>query len=380
MFRSQYYGLRRIILTIGAILTAPFIFLFIYGAGKNKVDYGRPRILIMPHLTRIGDLVCATPVFRAIKEKYPNAYLAVLVAGRVEALVKTNPRIDEIIVYRHNDLWWTIKKIRERRFDWNLSLSGTSMSSVIALLGLIPNIAKITRRSRPLSEFFTDWLATNKLRYPHHVYLPGYYLRLLNFIRINNPKEIKEIFTSKSGEVKANDYFAKVGVNEHDVVVGMSITAGNKIKEWGDDKFQELVAELKKRYQVQVVFIGSKNDEQRIKKISSPEDAIATNFKLDELPSVLKRLNLFISVDSGPLYIAHALKVPLVDIIGPVDPSEQPPSDERSIQVLPPPYIKPSSFVMKKPGGLEEHKKATASISVEDVVRAVDELINSKAT
>jgi ADP-heptose:LPS heptosyltransferase len=100
----------------------------------------------------------------------------------------------------------------------------------------------------------------------------------------------------------------------------------------------------------------------------------AVNFTLEELPSLIKRLNLYIAVDTGPIYIAHALKVPLIDITGPCDSNEQPPNDELSIQVRPPPYIKPSSFVMKKPGKPAEHEKALESTHVEDVFLAIEKL------
>lgn len=87
----------------------------------------------------------------------------------------------------------------------------------------------------------------------------------------------------------------------------------------------------------------------------------------------MNRFNLYIAADTGPIYIAHALKVPLVDIIGPVDPREQPPKDERSIQVVAE-GVEPTSFVLKKvsvpSGGLHALQK----ISVAQVERAVDAL------
>ena len=38
-------------------------------------------------------------------------------------------------------------------------------------------------------------------------------------------------------------------------------------------------------------------------------------------------VHLFISVDTGPIYIAEAFNVPTVDIVGPVDENVQPPAD-----------------------------------------------------
>ena len=310
--------------------------------------------------------MCATPVFRAIKEKYPNAYLAVMVSGRLKGLLKNNQHVDEVITYKHRFLFQTINIIRSKKFDWGFSLSGTSTSSLISFLGVIPNRAKITRRPRPLSELMTDWLTDHQILYKHHTYLPRRYLDLLELIEIKNPPEIKEVGFSAGGDEKAKEF---------DSFVGISITAGNKIKEWGDEKFKELAIKIRDKYGAKIVFIGSKNDEKRIRKILFPGAASATIFSLEELPSLLNRLKLLIAVDTGPIYIAHALKVPLIDIIGPVDPNEQPPHDAISLQVLPPSNIMPSSFVMKKPGRYEEHKKAIEGISVDKVFEAVEKLI-----
>lgn len=325
------------------------------------------KILIIPQLTRVGDLMCATPVFHAIKEKYPDSYVAVLIAGRLVGLLKNNPSIDEIIVYRHANKFGTIKKIREGKFDWSFSLSGTSRSSLIAVLAGIPNRAKITRMPRPLSEFLTDWMIPNKIIYEHHTYLPRRYLDLLQFIGIQNPTEKREIGLNLAAEKKAEKFNGFVGI---------SITAGNKIKEWGDDKFLELARRIKNKFGYEIVFIGGKADEDRIKKLIRDEFLVACDFNLEELPSLIKVLRLYIAVDTGPIYIAHALGTPLIDIIGPVDPNEQPPSDSRSIQVRPPANIKPSSFVMKKPGKTQDHKLAIQSISVEDVFGAVERLLS----
>lgn len=350
--RKFYYELRRIFLILFAFLFSPLIYFLIWQ--RKKSGLLKPRILIIPHLTRIGDLVCATPVFRAIKEKYPDSHLAVLVAGRLEGLLKNNPRVDEIIIYRHYDLLGTIRRIRQGNFDWSFILSGTAVGTIISFLALIPNRAKITRRPRPPSEFFTDWFSNFQFRYEHHTYLPRYYLRLLEFIGIKNPEEIKEVFVSKEGERKAEEFLRKSNLAISDFLVGISATAGNKIKEWGEEKFKKLAEELVQRYGAKIIYLGS------------------AGFSLEELPSLIKRLKLFIAVDTGPIYIAHALKIPLIDIIGPVDPAEQPPKDGKSIQVLPPAPIQPTSFVFKKPG--KDHRKALDTIAVENVLEAVDTL------
>ncbi len=96
------------------------------------------------------------------------------------------------------------------------------------------------------------------------------------------------------------------------------------------------------------------------------------------LAGVIRRAALFVSVDTGPLYIAHAFDVPLVDIVGPVDSREQPPiENNRVVLVLPPSHIKPSSFVCETLRVTsKEQREALDSITVDDVVRAINRVLS----
>lgn len=334
------------------------------------------RILIFPQMNRVGDLVCATPVFRAIKKKYPQSHVAILISKKALGIVKYNPRIDEIIIHNSSGF---VKRIRKGNFQWGFILTNRAEPSVLAFLGLIPHRVKTVVADRSRAEYFTDWLNTDTIEYLHNTYLPRHYLMMLERIGIIDAEEKKEVFLSPQGEKKADELFSVHRFTERDTIVGISVTAGNSIKEWGDAKFKELAHRLIEEKRVKIFFIGAKRDEMRIDNILRHFDRTSTfkavDFALDELPSLLKRLTLFVSVDTGPIYICHALGVPLVDIIGPMDPREQPPNDAKSIQVLPPQWIQPTLFVMKRPGGAEEHLKTTEAISVDSVFEATIKLL-----
>lgn len=363
--------IKPVLIILGGLLFSPaLIFL-----SRRPQMGNKPRILIIPQLTRIGDLVLTTPTFRAIKEKYPDAYLGVALSKKTVGIIKNNPYIDKIFILRSAGFWSDLQEIRRASFDWSFCLSGSALGNIIALWALIPNRAKITRRPRPFWEFLTDFLATEELRYEHHTYLPAYYLKILEAIGIRGGGK-SEVFVSESGEKKAEEYFKMRNIKGGEAVIGISIAAGNKIKEWGDEKFKKLGEILAAKYGAKIIFIGGPGDGARIKKILTNQNFFeASDFSLENLPSLIKRLSVFIAVDTGPIYIAHALKIPLVDITGPVDPSEQPPNDAMSLQVLPTPDIKPSSFVMKKPGRPEEHQRAIQSITIEDVLTTVEKLL-----
>lgn len=368
---------RTLILILWAYVLYPYIYLK-NKFGKKKNDSAL-KILVIPQLSRVGDLMCSTPVFRTIKEEFPNCYLSVLVSQKTVGVIKNNHRIDEIIIFENYSIFELIKYLRRKKFNWSFSLVGTSIHTLIVFLSFIPNRVKTQRENRPMSEILTDGLSNYSLLFRDHTYLPGHYLRLLKFIGIDNIKEAKEINVTPESREKILDIFKTKNIKPGEKLVGISITAGNKIKEWGDYKFKELAESLVNLYPVRIIFIGSHYDKQRIenllKEINMPEIFSISNLSLEELPALIEKLSLFVAVDTGPIYIAHALGVPLIDIIGPVDPSEQPPTDKISIQVLPPNRITPSSFVFKAPGRTEEHEKAIESIGVSDVVDASKKLL-----
>jgi heptosyltransferase-3 len=96
-----------------------------------------PRLLLIRR-DNIGDLLCTTPLLHAIRQRYPDAYLAVLASSYNVAVLKGNPDIDEVFVYLkrqqkshgHGLLatlwkrWMLIRTLRYRRFDQVLLANG----------------------------------------------------------------------------------------------------------------------------------------------------------------------------------------------------------------------------------------------------------------
>ncbi len=379
------YGKLFFYLTL-AYLVLPIFFAIVFWKKARYRKNDHPRILVVPVMRRIGDLMCATPVFRAIKMHMPHSHLAVAVGGNVFDLLKHNPRIDEIININDKPFKGLFGRgrfflrIAQGRFDYVISLPVNPLHNLIAFFSFAPHRIKTIRSERSFIERLTDWWNTRTLLYRDHTYLPAHYMRLLEFLGIHEPEIVKEIFPAPEGAARARAFFEKRGVVPDDFLVGISITAGNKIKEWGDEKFAKIAQKLQEQYRAKIIFVGGSDDIARIQEVISRLYARAAfplaGIPLDVLPSFMERFNLFIAVDTGPIYIAHALGIPLIDIVGPVDWREQPPEDEKSVLVKPPPPIQPSSFVFKKPGTPAEHERALASVTVEMVMGAVNALMS----
>lgn len=348
---------------------------------KRKKKKEKLKFLVVPQLTRIGDIICSTPVFSAIEEKYPKCCLVVLSSLNAVGIIRHNTRIDEIIIiedYQDNFLG-LIKKIQKENFDYGISLSGTALSSILFFFGLIPSRVKIVRDHRPWAELLTDWMCNVREKYVELSYLPAFYLRLLRFFGVDKIEVKKEVFWTKEAEKKTDEFFCKNKIGVTDRLAGISLSAGNKVKEWGDDKFKIVAREISNQYGMKVIFIGGMRDKERInkliKELGGGDNYInGTGFALEELPALMKRFKIFISADTGPVHIAEALSIPLIDILGPVNDIELTPRGETARIVKPAPDIPPTVFAFREAGDRELTKKALDSISADKVISVFQEL------
>jgi len=364
-----------------SFVSFPIIFFLIW-IKRNKKNKQPLKILVIPQLTRIGDIICSTPVFSALKDEHPDCHISVLSSLNASGIIEDNPRVDEIIIIENyqTDFFKLITKIKNDEFNVGISLSGTALSSLLFFFGLIPERIKITRPNRPIAEILTDWLCNKKEIYATLSYLPLFYLKLLKYLGINKTIVKKEVYISSDSDKKITAWLNQKEILPDDQVVGISLTAGNKIKEWGDNKFMALTNKITEQYGMKIILIGSYRDQERadnfIKLVSGNGCYVnGTGFPLNDLPALIKRFNYFISVDTGPVHIAEALGIPLIDILGPVNDIELTPKGEFVRIIKPSDNIPPTIFAFWETGDKKSATQALDSISAEEVFNAFKSLI-----
>ncbi len=335
---------------------------------------------------KIGDVVCMTPLFRALHEH--GDHVTVLCLRRTSDVLVGNPCIDAMI---HIDdpafrgfigslrLWW---RFFWSRFDVSIVLFPASSLSMMGLWAASP--VRIYTRGRVMS-FLERWFRlfyTQKVRYNRHTRTFDHYMHLANLIGVPPVAYRHEIFVSSEEQQFASSWLHDHGLRPERRFAAISLRAGNALKEWPLERFVAVARHIIDRHSLSVLFldIDPHITEQALSLLADPSHAFeAHDLSLRHLAAVIKCASLFVSVDTGPLYIAHALGVPLVDIVGPVDPLEQPPmTGERVKLVLPPPPCEPSSFVadtLRTPSAAQQ--AALEGTTVIMVTEAVDALLKA---
>lgn len=341
------------------------------------------RILVIQN-AKMGDMVCTTPMFRAIKERYPFCRLSVMGSALNKELLSGNSYIDEY-VFRPMSFFSLARTLLRGRYDAAI-LPGPDGDALLAsLCALIPQIVvpRIENGWSPYETRTYRFLSRFVFTAPHRMgaYAPREYLRLLEILDIHSENTRKDIVVSAQARSHVRELLAASG-SLGKMLVGIAPGVGNKVKAWGGERFAEVARILSERKDTRIVIIGGAGDagEVSVMRAALPASVSVADFSgklsLEELKALIAEFSLFISVDTGPIYIAEALGIPTIDIVGPMDEREQPPRGGKHA-VMVPQRTEPVLHIMNAAvyDPVEARRQAEAVLPKE-VVREADKLLD----
>jgi heptosyltransferase II len=150
-------------------------------------------------------------------------------------------------------------------------------------------------------------------------------------------------------------------------------------KRWLPERWAAVADSLQSHGGRRVVLVGSPAEAGLAAEVecrmATPVVNLAGGTTLEELVALLGRARLFMGGDSGPLHLASALGVPSVSVYGPTDPTFTGPLHPAARVVRAPCDCSPCYRPTGGTGCLRGDVACMARVSVEDVLRAAEELL-----
>jgi heptosyltransferase II len=286
----------------------------------QSIDALRPNRFLLTRTDRIGDLLLTTPVFEALKAKFPNSFLAVLVLKGCEPVVKGNPWVDEVLVYdkkgREKSWFNSIKfgrAMRRHRFDVAIHLHATNRVNALSYLAGIPVRIGYKRKN--------DYLLTHRipeLKWQGARHEADYNFDLISLIGVPRPDRFKLYFPLVPDAAESIARLFSSVNNRNHVVFHPSASCPSKV--WPPERFGRVADDLVRTTGICPVIIGEGAGVDRAREMEAAMKERAVNLAgqldLAQLGWLLKSARYLISNDSGPVHIAAALNTPVISIFG----------------------------------------------------------------
>ncbi|UPA22486.1 glycosyltransferase family 9 protein [Candidatus Peribacteria bacterium] len=369
--------MKTILWALATFICSPFLLL----TTRKKAE--KPHKILVIRFGKIGDLVATTPIIRALKERQPQADIYVLCRTSCAAVLRNNPFIHTVHTYdEKTDRRALLRRFRRERFDWVISVMPDAFASIIGIWSGAPVRSNTISSVHGILVRVLSLFSTHTLHYGFHQSTFTHQMKILQALHLEPIPYKLDIFPGTDDVATATQWMEQSTVKPKHFVV-LNPTAGNGIKEWPVEKWAELAGRIHADYAMPVVL--STLDQSVIQEIRthlSPEVVAvdASTLNLHQAAVVYGNAAAFVSVDTGPLYIAEAMQAPIAAMVGPVDPVEQmPPPSSRVIHVPPPAGTVPWVFIAKTPRtGTDEQLRASRETTVDSVWDALSRLLGKQ--
>lgn len=271
----------------------------------------KPKNILVVRTDRIGDVILSIPLAGVLKKNYPACKVSFLVKDYTKDLLFSNKFIDEILILKEEDgnvlINENVKMIKEKKFDYAITVYPTFIISLIVFLSGIKN--RIGTGYRWYSIFFNKKIYEHRKNAQKHEL--EYNLNLLSAVGIENIKQEQiefNIHIDKLSRNKVLSYLSENGVDIKKPVIVIHPGSGGSSVDLPVSKLIELISSFNDEIKKQIVLTGSENEKQICKEIAVDNVVNAAGkFNLNELTALINETKIFIANSTGPLHIAAAL-------------------------------------------------------------------------
>lgn len=269
------------------------------------------RILII-RLAPLGETVLTTPVIRALRQYFRDAYIAYMVAPMREDLVSANPHLNEVLTYQAS-VPKLLYQIAQRKFQMAVVLQPTFRLVLHTFLARIPIRVGFETNSGG-KKLLSLAVPNNTIQHETQRYLD-----VVRGLGIAVTDDEPEVFVDDGGMAWVNNFLDNQKLNDSNVIIGLNPGAATAYRRWGASNFAVLGDRLHETYGAHVVITTGPREGELAHQVAqqmSHSPVIVNQATPMQLAALLQRCNLYISNDTGPMHLSTAVKTPTVALFG----------------------------------------------------------------
>jgi heptosyltransferase-2 len=310
-----------------------------------------PRILVRG-TNWLGDAVMTAPALLRLREKFPDAHIALLTPEKLKDLWLHHPAVDETISFAAGEGIFAVgKKLRAGQFETALVLPNSPRSAIEMWLAGIPgrigharpwrnffltqavapraNAVKMRKRSAGEIKKLVSENSKFKIqnsKFPQSAHQIFEYLNLVDAPGAKTEPLAPQLFVMPEEIEAAKKKFGLEKITQP--IFGLNPGAEyGPAKRWPLEKFVAAAKEIQQQTNCIWILFGGKGDLALTGQIAAAIHGsrftvhdLAGKTSLRELMALLKLCRVLLTNDTGPMHVAAALGTPVVVPFGSTSP------------------------------------------------------------
>ena len=332
------------------------------------------KILIVRQHNQLGDMLCAVPLLRAIRQRFRNAKVTLITSPVNYEVVKDNPFVDEVLNFDKVKFFISPSKIFEfvrklkSGFDIAIVPVTVSISTTSNLLAYFSNArvrigpASLDGKENPTAFLFNyqvdlDWRSEEKKHQTE---------RNLDIVRPFgiDTDDLSYVIPYFDEDREFAEEILSIGGNFR-FVIGYHPGAGKVKNRWSADNFAELALKLANKFNAFTLITAGPMDDEPVERMKKQIDGkieylILRNERISRIVAVIDKIDLFITNDTGIMHVAGATSTPVISLFGSTNPYQWSPLN------------KDKFFIWSRTGDIND-------IKIEEVYKLAVEILSRKS-
>lgn len=278
----------------------------------------------------VGDVVMATPAFRALRDLFPKAHITFLARDYLRELLEPASWYNEFLSAEPAQTLRGLRQLghelAQRNFTLAVLFPNSFRSALLVWWAGIPRRVGYARSGRTL--LLTEMLQPP--RSPDGRFLPrsmvSYYLELVDYLGGDVGDRRLRLHVDKQARASLHELLARAGYDPaRPTIVFIPGAKFGASKCWPPRYFAQLADLLLSARSANLVVVSAPGEEpigEAIEQLSPPGviHLWREPLGLGRLKALIAESGLVVTNDTGPRHIAAAFDVPVVTIFGPTDP------------------------------------------------------------
>ncbi len=296
------------------------------------------RNILVVNMNWLGDVIFSAPIFKALKEQYPQSQVSCLAVPRVKEILECIEGVDKILVYeeegRHKSFTGKlalIGQLRKLKFDAAFVLHRSLTRALLVYFAGIQQRIGYDTKGR---KYFLTLPVPEQKEKNHR---SDYYLKLIEDFGVPIKDRQCVLKVDSKATLRTDLVMKKEGLLDQNFVV---IHPGGNwdLKRWPVEYFSLLIQRIMEEGRWKVVLTGAPDDlrlaQQIVKDLPVKPIIFTGSLSLKELMALMQKAAYVISGDSGPIHLASGVGARVIGLFGPTRPELTGPRGRGEIQIL----------------------------------------------